>query len=82
MTFAMIWLLWAARVIIKLGSANEEMQREINLIVRDLIELLSSSDDLARTGVCKSLIAIGGPAVSLLVDALKNSNHLVRWEAA
>lgn len=55
---------------------------EKKAIVNDLITLLSSSDDLVRTGACKSLIAIGGPAVPSLVEALKSSNHLVRWEAA
>jgi len=64
------------------GDEDEEMENENNSTIKDLIALLSSSDDLDRTGACKSLIAIGEPAVPFLVEALKNSNHLVRWEAA
>jgi hypothetical protein len=64
------------------GGVNEEMENKINSTVKNSIGLLSSSDDLARTEAFKSLIAIGMPAVPLLVDALKNSNCLVRWEAA
>jgi HEAT repeat protein len=64
------------------GGVNEEMEKEINPTMRDLVELLSSRDDLTRTEACKSLIAIGGPAVPLLVEAIKNSNSVGRWEAA
>ncbi len=61
---------------------NEEMENKINSIVKSLIALLSSSDDLARMRACKSLIAVGRPAVPFLVEALKNSDYLARWEAA
>jgi len=54
----------------------------MNLTVKNLIALLSSRDDVARTGACKSLIAIGRPAVPFLVEALKDSHYVVRWEAA
>lgn len=58
------------------------MENKINSTVSNLVALLSSSDDLARTEACESLIAIGRPAVPLLVEALKNPNDLMRWEAA
>lgn len=58
------------------------MENEINSTVKNLIALLSSRDDLGRTGACKSLIAIGRPAVPFLVEALKDSHYVVRWEAA
>jgi HEAT repeat protein len=58
------------------------MENEMNLTMKKLIALLSSSDDLARTRACESLMALGRPAVPFLVKALKNSNDLVRWEAA
>jgi HEAT repeat protein len=62
------------------GGINEEMENEINFTMKNLIALLSSSDDLARTRACKSLIATGRAAVPLLVEALENSNYLGRWE--
>jgi HEAT repeat protein len=58
------------------------MENKISSAMSNLVALLSSSDDLARTGACESLIAIGRPAVPLLVEALKNPNYLMRWEAA
>jgi HEAT repeat protein len=64
------------------GGANEEMENEINSAVKNLIALLSSPDDLARTGACRSLIAIGRPGVPLLVEALRDPHYVVRWEAA
>jgi HEAT repeat protein len=62
------------------GGINEEMENEMNSTMKNLIALLSSSDDLARTRACKSLIATGRAAVPLLVKALENSNYLGRWE--
>ncbi len=50
--------------------------------VKNLIALLSSPDDLVRTGACKSLIAVGRPAVPFLVEGLKDPDYRVRWEAA
>jgi HEAT repeat protein len=64
------------------GGEDRQMKKEINPTIKNLIALLSSSDDIARTEACKSLIAIGEPAVPFLVEALENSNHLGRWEAA
>jgi HEAT repeat protein len=64
------------------GGVREEMENEMNSTVKNLIVLLSSRDDLVRTGACKSLIAIGKPAVPFLVEALKDSHYMVRWEAA
>lgn len=65
-----------------LGGVNVEMEEKIEPKIKDLIGLLSSSDDLARTGACKSLITIGSPAVPFLVKALEDPDYLVRWEAA
>jgi HEAT repeat protein len=58
------------------------MEKRTESTGKTLIILLSSSDDLARTRACESLIALGTPAVPLLVEALKDSNSLGRWEAA
>ncbi len=58
------------------------MKKEPLNRIEDLISLLSSSDDLARTGACGSLIAIGTEAVPFLVQALKHPDYTVRWEAA
>ena len=58
------------------------MQEKSDSSIGNLISLLSSSNDLARTRACKALIAMGSSAVPFLVEALRNSNQLMRWEAA
>jgi hypothetical protein len=58
------------------------MENEIYSTVKNMIALLSNPDDLTRTRACESLMVLGRPAVPFLVEALKDSNDLVRWEAA
>jgi HEAT repeat protein len=50
--------------------------------VTNLIASLSSSIDLTRVKARKELVAIGKPAVSFLIEALKSPNTMERWEAA
>jgi HEAT repeat protein len=48
-----------------------------------LIDMLASKDGMVRQKARKSLVAMGKPAVSLLIKSLQNSNlDHVRWEAA
>jgi len=58
------------------------MQEKSDSSINNLVSLLASSNDLARTRACKALIVTGSPAVPLLVEALRNPNQLMRWEAA
>jgi len=57
------------------------MAQEMSANIKNLIAALSSFDDLRRVKARKELAAIGKPALPYLVEALKDSNHLVRWEA-
>ena len=47
-----------------------------------LINTLSSHKDKAREGARHTLVAMGKAAVPSLIEALKNKNTLMRWEAA
>ncbi len=48
----------------------------------ELILALSSEDDKVRVKARSSLVALGKAAVPLLAKALKETDNLVRWEAA
>lgn len=50
--------------------------------INSLIVILGSKDGLARQRARHSLIAIGQPAVSALIEALTDPNGHRRWEAA
>jgi hypothetical protein len=50
--------------------------------IRSLVADLGSQDGLARVRARKSLVAIGGPSVALLIKALASQKEWVRWEAA
>lgn len=50
--------------------------------VASLIADLAARDPLARTAARRALARIGGPAVPALIQALFDSRHHVRWEAA
>ena len=52
-----------------------------NISATNTIAALSSEEDLVRTRARNSLVAAGKEAVPFLVEALKNPNSLVRWEA-
>ena len=47
-----------------------------------LIKSLSSEDDGVRVNARQSLVALGKAAVAPLVEALKDENNLLKWEAA
>jgi HEAT repeat protein len=47
-----------------------------------LINTLSSHKDKAREGARHTLVAMGKAAVPSLIEALRNKNTLMRWEAA
>jgi len=47
-----------------------------------LIKTLSSHKDKVREGARHTLVAMGKAAVPSLIEALKNKNTLMRWEAA
>ncbi len=57
-------------------------QREAGTNVQSLMDLLTGKDGATRQKARKSLVALGTPAVSSLIQALQNSrvDH-VRWEA-
>ena len=52
------------------------------LSMETLINTLSSRKDKAREGARHTLVAMGKAAVPALIEALKNKNALMRWEAA
>jgi HEAT repeat protein len=47
-----------------------------------LINTLSTHKDKAREGARHTLVAMGKAAVPSLIEALRNKNTLMRWEAA
>jgi HEAT repeat protein len=57
------------------------MDQNINGNIRKLVTALSSPDDLTRVKARRELVATGKPALPLLVEALRDPNYLVRWEA-
>jgi hypothetical protein len=50
--------------------------------VGSLTAQLASDDGLVRVNARQSLVAIGAPAVASLIEALRDANSQVRWEAA
>jgi HEAT repeat protein len=50
--------------------------------IETLIKTLSSHKDKAREDARHTLVAIGKAAVPSLIEALKNKNTLMKWEAA
>ena len=46
-----------------------------------IVDLTHNGGDAHRRRVRESLVAIGGPAINPLVDALTNPNPHVRWDA-
>jgi HEAT repeat protein len=51
-------------------------------MISSLVADLSKKDGAVRERARQSLVAIGAPAVTYLVEALANRNELLRWEAA
>jgi HEAT repeat protein len=68
------------------GSVRQKKKKktiaEKEPTMESLIELLSSHKDKAREGARHTLVAMGKAAVPSLIEALKNKNTLMRWEAA
>jgi len=50
-------------------------------IIKNLIAGLSSSDDVTRLKARRQLLEVGKPAFTPLLEALRDRNCLVRWEA-
>jgi HEAT repeat protein len=50
--------------------------------ISSLITDLASQSALVRTNARQSLVAMGGPAVAPLIEALADPKRQVRWEAA
>lgn len=60
------------------GKNKEGMDTLIKALVADL----ASHDDTVRVMARHSIVAMGKVAVPSLIEALKNKNNLMRWEAA
>jgi HEAT repeat protein len=63
-------------------SKAQNRVEEGNTSLEAFIANLASHDDAKRVKARHSLVAIGKAAVPSLIEALKNSNTLMRWEAA
>jgi HEAT repeat protein len=59
------------------GSDDAHSTKIISLVAD-----LASQDELVRTDARQSLVNIRGPAVSPLIEALRDPRRQVRWEAA
>ena len=60
-----------------------DLQTQNDNDIRNLVNLLDSSDDKIRRNARKSLEIIGKPAVASLAEVLQNSKvYKARWEAA
>jgi len=58
------------------------MDQDTSSHIKDLIEALSSYNDLSRVEARKALVAFGSQTIPFLDEALKDPNFLRRWEAA
>lgn len=58
------------------------MAQDANATIKKLIKALSSHDDFSRVEARKALESMGRKAVPFLVETLKDSDYLRRWEAA
>jgi HEAT repeat protein len=63
-------------------SDKQDMADGATPSVEALIAHLSSHNDGVRVKARHSLVAMGKTALPPLIDALKNRNNLMRWEAA
>jgi HEAT repeat protein len=63
-------------------SKAQNRVEEGNTSLEAFIANLASRDDAKRVKARHSLVAMGKAAVPSLIEALKNSNTLMRWEAA
>jgi HEAT repeat protein len=60
-----------------------DVQTQTDNDIRNLVNLLESSDDKVRRKARKSLVTLGKPAVSFLSGTLQSSKvYKARWEAA
>lgn len=57
------------------------MNKDLDSSIKNMVQALSSEKDLVRTKARRALVAAGKEAVPFLVEALKNAEPLVRWEA-
>jgi HEAT repeat protein len=61
-----------------MSMSNNTSCSDPKILVKDL----GSKDGRARVRARKNLVKIGHPAVKYLIEALKDKNQAVRWEAA
>jgi len=64
---------------------QKEKRNEVGVdepTIETLIKTLSSHKDKAREGARHTLVAMGKVAVPSLIEALKNKDTLMKWEAA
>ena len=57
------------------------MDKNLDSSMKNMFQALSSEKDLVRTKARRALVAAGKEAVPFLIEALKNAEPLVRWEA-
>ena len=62
-------------------ARKEEEMNANNMDMRNLITDLSSSNDFTRLRARRELLETGKPAYTSLLEALRDHNCLVRWEA-
>lgn len=70
------------KTVSKPTSKRQVADQGVSSSLQTLIAALSSKDDGARVRARHSLVAMGKAAVPSLAEALKNTDDLVRWEAA
>jgi HEAT repeat protein len=63
-------------------SKAENRVEEVNTSLEGFVANLASHNDAKRVKARHSLVALGKAAVPSLIEALRNSNTLMRWEAA
>ncbi|MHB8085683.1 MAG: HEAT repeat domain-containing protein [Dehalococcoidia bacterium] len=61
-----------------MSMSNKQSCSDPRVLVKDL----GSKDGRVRVRARKNLVKIGHPAVKYLIEALKDRNQVVRWEAA
>jgi hypothetical protein len=63
-------------------SKEQDIVKGVNSSLESFIADLSNHNDEARVKARYSLVTMGKAAVPFLIEALKNNNNLMRWEAA
>jgi len=66
----------------KRASDGQKSPAWTQLAVADLLAQIASHSGVERTQARERLVALGGPAVAPLIEALADDRDVVRWEAA